>query len=244
MNVQETEAPAEPAADASDGTWPSHTVKVDGLNIHFKTSGTGSPLLLFHGRGADWRSWKQNAEFFSRYFRVFIPDLPGYGQSQRPDFPVSPEWLARFVACLADDLGLEKVSIVGHSLGAIFGLSFCIKYPERVNRLVLVNSTGNERPTPVGRLLLLFNVTDRLLKKGRGPAWTGDWEFAGKMKSVTCPVLIVWGRKDRFLPLSQAKAAHSLMPNSRLRILTRYGHAPHRECPDEFNKLVFEFLTE
>lgn len=245
MKVRETAAPPEPMADESTGTGPPHWAKASGLRIQYRVSGTGRPLLLLHGRGSDWSSWQHNAEFLSRYFSVFIPDLPGYGESQKPDAPVSPEWLASFLASLTDELGLEKVDIIGHSLGAIAAMSFCISYPGRVNRLILVNSTGNERPTIIGRLLLkMFNLIDRLKKKRRGPDWTGDWDLAHRMKAVVCPVLVVWGRKDKYLPLSQAKAAHSLLQNSTLHVFHRCGHAPHRECPEEFNKVVFDFLTQ
>ena len=67
--------------------------------------------------------------------------------------------------------------------------------------------------------------------------------FLDNLSSITVPTLIVWGRQDRVLPLSHARVAKRKMPNARLHIFESCGHAPHLERPEEYNRVVLEFLS-
>jgi pimeloyl-ACP methyl ester carboxylesterase len=91
------------------------------------------------------------------------------------------------------------------------------------------------------------------LRKHHGkarPLWssllcTDDWEsgYAPRLGSVTAPVLIIWGRDDRFIPLAAGETLHRMIPGSRLTVLPATGHLPMWERPDEVNRLIMDFLS-
>src|SRR5215831_4218451 len=122
-------------------TW----LEVDGLQIHCYIAGeTGETVMLLHGGGLDSAllSWGKVTGPLSDHHRVFAPDLPGYGQSDHPTIQYTMDYYLTFLAHLLDDLHLERVSLVGLSLGGGAALGFALRYPERVEKLVLVAPYG------------------------------------------------------------------------------------------------------
>lgn len=118
---------------------------LDGTHICCLTAGEGgSPVVLLHGGGVDSArlSWGQTIDPLAEGHRVFAPDLPGYGQSDKPDVLYSLDYYAQWLAELLDNLQLEQVSLVGLSLGGGIALNFTLQHPQRVSRLVLVSPYG------------------------------------------------------------------------------------------------------
>jgi pimeloyl-ACP methyl ester carboxylesterase len=124
----------------------SQQIKVGKLDIHYFTGGEGEPLVIIHGSGSGAERWRQNASALCEHYRVYVPDLPGFGYSQ----PLEGDYgIAEFVDFVEDftrSLGLEKFNLVGHSLGGGIALHYALKFPHRLGKLVLVNSLclGNE----------------------------------------------------------------------------------------------------
>ncbi len=118
----------------------SKKVKVDGRDIHYFTAGQGDPLVVLHGGGGDARTWLNNIDALSGNYRVYVPDLPGYGGSQPlvGDYYI-PE-LAEFVDSFSDNLELESFHLLGHSLGGGIALSYALEFPHKIRKLVLVSS--------------------------------------------------------------------------------------------------------
>jgi len=131
-------------------------VRVDGLRIRCLTAGArgAPPTLLLHGGGFDAAafSYRHTIGPLSRHRRVFAPDLPGYGESEKPDLRYDLAYYARFVERLLDALGLDCAALVGVSMGGGAALSFALHSPERVEKLVLVASYGLGKEIPYGRL--------------------------------------------------------------------------------------------
>lgn len=114
--------------------------KLGDLDISYLTGGQGDPLIVIHGGGDSGRAWLQNASELSKHYRVFVPDLPGYGLSQSPaDNFYWPEFVA-FVEEFSNSLSLQRFHLVGHSLGGGIALQYALKFPDKINRLVLVSS--------------------------------------------------------------------------------------------------------
>ncbi len=108
-------------------------LNVNGLRIHCYQSGSkGKPVLLLHGGGVDSAhlSWSPIIAPLGENFRVFAPDLPGYGQSDKPDVVYSIEYYTDFLRNLMDSLNLEKASLIGISLGGGIALSYTLNYPD------------------------------------------------------------------------------------------------------------------
>jgi pimeloyl-ACP methyl ester carboxylesterase len=152
-------------------------VEVDGLRIHYLKAGeANAPVLLLHGGGYDSASlsYKHAIGPLSEHYRVFAPDWPGYGQSDKPKMEYSTEYYMGFLGRFMDALGLEKTSLVGISMGGAISLGYALRSPHRVERLVLVDSHGLGGDIPGGvasyalvRLPLLNRLVWAALKRSR-----------------------------------------------------------------------------
>jgi pimeloyl-ACP methyl ester carboxylesterase len=125
---------------ADDG-FAHHNVAVNGLNYHFVRQGSGPPVLLIHGWPGFWFEWHRNIGPLSQRFDVVVPDMRGYGYSEKPDLPpetgYTPEVFAGDIKALIEALGLGRVSIVTHDFGAVWTQQFARTYPDMLDKLVL-----------------------------------------------------------------------------------------------------------
>jgi len=118
----------------------SESIKVGELDIRYLTGGQGDPLVVLHGGGDSGKAWLQNAIELSKYYSIYVPDLPGFGlsQSMSDNFDLS-EYVI-FVEDFSQNLGLRQFHLVGHSLGGGIALHYALKFPQKIKRLVLVSS--------------------------------------------------------------------------------------------------------
>jgi pimeloyl-ACP methyl ester carboxylesterase len=118
-------------------------VKGDGVAIQLAIwEGSGKSILCIHGITANCRCWDVLASTLSPKQRVLAMDLRGRGGSDKPASGYSLEHHIEDIRSLLDDLGLKEVVLMGHSLGAFISLAFGAKYPERLDRIVLVDGGG------------------------------------------------------------------------------------------------------
>jgi len=101
-------------------------------------------IILVHGLASNAGFWRYNISELSKYFRVIAVDLPGYGKSQKGAYPYSMSFYADQIKNVADELGLKKFIYIGHSMGGQIGIIFSLKYPERLEKLVLASPAGIE----------------------------------------------------------------------------------------------------
>ena len=120
------------------------TVSVWGLNIRYVQAGEGPVVLLLHGLAASLLTWYCNIDVLADAgYRVIAPDLPGYGDSDKPGhLDYGPVSAADFVYDFSQELGLERFSMVGSSAGGLIAGLFALEYPAMVERMVLVGSGG------------------------------------------------------------------------------------------------------
>ena len=276
----------------------SEWIEVEGLRIHCLMAGqTDAPVLLLHGGGYDSASLSYGPSIgpISRSHRVFAPDWPGYGDSDKPDLDYTTGYYETFLGHLMDALGLEKASLVGISMGGAISLGFSLRSPQRVEKLVLVDSHGLGKEVPgrvmsyamvrlpllnklvwvaMGRsrtmvkwsLRTVFHDTEALTgslveedfqaakKTEAGKAWR-SWQrseiglggfrtnFVDELHTLAVPTLILHGAEDRYVPLSWARRAHTLIEDSELSVLPQCGHWLTREKPTEFDRAVLGFLA-
>lgn len=131
----------------------SESLTVDGHRLHYLRAGdAGPPVVLLHGGIIDAAhlSWGAVIEPLSADFRVIAPDFLGYGESDIPDVEYTTAFHVETLECVLDALGLERVTLVGISLGGGVGLGFALAAPDRVDRLVLVDSYGLGTQLPNG----------------------------------------------------------------------------------------------
>jgi len=115
----------------------------DGVEIQIaQWEGEDKAILCIHGITANCRCWDVIADALSPSHRVLAMDLRGRGLSEAPSAGYSMEHHCRDILAVLDDLGLERVVLMGHSLGAFISVVFGAKYPERVDRIILVDGGG------------------------------------------------------------------------------------------------------
>jgi pimeloyl-ACP methyl ester carboxylesterase len=128
----------------------SRTVQVDGHGVHYLAEGpaNGPAVVLVHGLGANAEYWSNLAPYLAQSgFRVYIPDLIGYGRSERPaDFSYSVRDEAGVVVGFMDALGLKQVELGGWSMGGWIAVLVAGQHPERVSRLMLFDAAGLNAP--------------------------------------------------------------------------------------------------
>src|SRR5215203_4413481 len=115
---------------------------VHGYRRAFRISGSGPALLLLHGLACDSSTWRDVIPSLSEHFTVIAPDLLGHGESDKPDADYSLGGYANGMRDLLTVLGIDKVTVVGHSFGGGVAMQFAYQFPERTERLVLVGSGG------------------------------------------------------------------------------------------------------
>lgn len=270
-------------------------LQVDGLDLAYVDEGprdsAETPMLLVHGLGATLDHWALAVPLFARHRRVLAIDLPGFGRSAKPDRLYAP---AEFVAVLRGflrALGVERVVLVGHSMGGAISAELTLDHGDAVERLVLVDAAGMTR-MPTGLLdylverfeqsvdpkrivlpprlvramvKLVFyepsafaerNVVrilasmseedwpDRVRSFVRSVSGLARSRVRQRLAEIRLPTLIVWGARDRVLPLRHGRRLHDGIRGSKLVVFPRTGHCPQIERPEAFCEAVESFLAE
>jgi pimeloyl-ACP methyl ester carboxylesterase len=112
--------------------------ELDGIDLHYVSVGQGAVTLLLHGLGGFAESWGQTLEALGSSSRAIAIDLPGFGESAKPDRAYTLGFFVQVVEELLDALEVERVRLVGHSLGGGIAMAFALARPERVERLALL----------------------------------------------------------------------------------------------------------
>jgi pimeloyl-ACP methyl ester carboxylesterase len=138
------------AAARDEPALARHRVRVRGREIPYWTTGAGPPLVLLHGLGGSSRCWTPSLGGLATTHRLFLVDWPGFGSLWRlhREFLLdeASSWLADWIEAVA----LARIRVVGHSMGGYVAARFAARYPDLVERLVLVAPAG----IPSGRSLL------------------------------------------------------------------------------------------
>jgi pimeloyl-ACP methyl ester carboxylesterase len=134
--------PGRNIANVAESTFDVQTVVVHGHRRAYVRAGRGPALLLVHGLGCDHRTWEPVLEQLSRHFTVIAPDLLGHGGSDKPRADYSVAGYANGMRDLLTVLGVDKVTVVGHSLGGGVAMQFAYQFPEYTERLCLVAPGG------------------------------------------------------------------------------------------------------
>ncbi|MHB1319460.1 MAG: alpha/beta fold hydrolase [Anaerolineae bacterium] len=144
-------------------------VTVAGLRVHLLAAGeTGPAVVLVHGGGLDSASLSYGHVLgaLGERFRVFAPDLPGFGESELPDAPYDTQYFAGFLRQFLSAVGLEHASLVGLSLGGGAALTLALREPGCFDRLVLVGSYGLGKEVPfsyLGYLLVRLPLVNEMM---------------------------------------------------------------------------------
>ena len=117
-------------------------VNVGDISINREIAGEGTALVLIHGLGNDLGIWDADAEVFARHHRVIRPDVRGFGDSDKPPGPYSPQMLARDIERLMEVEQIENAHVAGISMGGVIAQRLALDFPERVRSLTLVSTSS------------------------------------------------------------------------------------------------------
>ncbi|MDI5969486.1 alpha/beta fold hydrolase [Streptomyces sp. SL13] len=202
----------------------------------------GAAVVLLHGLGKSGADWDAVAGELGRHRRVYAPDLRGHGDSDRPG-RYSFELMRDDLGAMLKALELERVSLVGHSMGGVVAYLYASEHPERVERLVL-----EEVPPPVARERAVperpdgvpgfdWDVVAPLHAQLADPA--EDWQ-AG-LDAITAPALLLGGGLRSHVPQDQIAAMARRLSRGCL-VTIPCGHEIHAARPMEFAATLDGFL--
>ena len=217
---------------------------------HYLRAGEGPPLVLVHGGSSDSRDWAGTMAELARDYSLYAPDLVGYGKTSSDKESLFLSDLVGFTHDFISTLGLGSPVLVGHSLGGRVCLEIALHHPEQVSRLVLVDTVGFGPVSRSGNALIMASRRLRkLVRKSlsypvllKGDGEPEHWLCMDKLPQLKMPTLLIWKRYDPYFPLSLPLKAKKLIPNATLVVVPGYGHAPHKENTDLFNRYLRRFL--
>ena len=136
------------AATAAAGMTPApppenfrhQTVTANGIKIHYVIGGDGDVLLLVHGFGQNWYMWNRLLPELSKHFTVIAPDLPGLGESGRPDSGYDKKTLAADLHAMVQQLGYKNINVAGHDIGLMVAYAYAAQYGDEVKKLALMDA--------------------------------------------------------------------------------------------------------
>lgn len=223
------------------------------VSLYYTEEGAGSPLILLHGNGGDGSYFKNQIEHFAGRYRVIALDTRGHGRSPRGEAPFTIRQFAEDLRAFMDEKHIEKADILGFSDGGNIALCFALKYPERVDRLIL--NGANLDPSGVKRSFQLpvelgYRFASRFA--GKSPKARKNTEMMALMvndpmipeeslRSLQVETLVIAGTNDIIKQEHSEKIA-ALLPRARL-FFIKGDHFIAAKAPEAFNRAVDEFLT-
>ncbi len=117
-----------------------HTAEIGGLRMHYVEMGQGRPVFLLHGFPETWFCWRHQLEALAPHYRLIIPDLRGYGETQKPASGYDKRTMAGDIYALMHHCGCASAAIVGHDRGARVATRLAKDHPEVVDRLVVMDN--------------------------------------------------------------------------------------------------------
>jgi 2-hydroxy-6-oxonona-2,4-dienedioate hydrolase len=249
------------------GTIASIWTPVRGLRLHAQTTVAALPpdaptVVLVHGVAVSSRYLVPLAECLARRARVYVPDLPGYGRSDRPprrDLNV-PE-LADALLAWMDRIGLDRPHLIGNSFGCQVIADLASRHPDRVGRLVLQGPTMDPRARTALRQVIRWLSVVPFERPSEGLVLLRDiWDLGPrravnmisialddpieqKLRRTVAETLVVRGTRDAIVPRRWAEDAARLLPNGRLIEIERAAHTINYSQPDRLVEVIWPFLT-
>ena len=237
-------------------------ISVGDLTVHTSAGGQGDPVVLVHGFGVSGRYMLPLAKVLARQFSVLVPDLPGYGRSEKPRPPLGISGLADALADILDVLGLERPAFVANSMGCQVVTDLAVRLPERVGPMTLIGPTIDPDQR-VARRQLYRALSDSareplplLVLAARDGSGMGVRSILAIARSVLTdrieerlplieqPTLVLRGEADQFVSTAWAEEVAALLPRGRLVVVPREPHAVHYTRPALVAGLVAELLEE
>jgi pimeloyl-ACP methyl ester carboxylesterase len=252
---------------------PEKFSELQGIRFRYKLAGTGDQVILLHGWGGSINSLESVFQRLILLHEVLAIDLPGHGMSDLPPSPWGVSQYSEFLRAVMDTFNFRKPHFIAHSFGGRIAIHLAANFPQRVNKLILVNSAGVPPPrstkyyfkVSLAKVAKLFGK--RLGKAGRvvrnrlyRAIQSKDYSNAGPLRDtfvkivnedlapllprIESPTLLIWGENDKDTPLSSGRFMQKLIPGAELFVLKNAGHFSYIDQFGKFCLLSEKFLRE
>lgn len=221
-----------------------------------------TPLVHLHGFGISGTYLLPAAARLAAHYPTYVPDLPGYGRSHKPEHTLSISELADALADYLDVAGVQKANLLGNSMGCLIAIEFAHKYPDRIDRAILVSPAGGPHNQPLTRGLpqlaldglresprmFTIAVPDYLrfgvLNAFRLFHAMSQYPTVDEFARLRLPILIVVGVRDPLVSKERMKAANELRSNITLVFHDGAAHAVNFSHPDALASIVHAYLED
>jgi pimeloyl-ACP methyl ester carboxylesterase len=231
--------------------------------VHYEVLGKGRPVFFLHGWVGSWKYWIPSMQVASTSYRAYALDLWGFGETAKGPQGYSLDTQADMLYAFMDKMGIGKIALVGHGLGALVAFNFANRWREKVDRLMAITCpleydlihTRLRSAAPADLVDWLASRTPETVSalsdagKADPQALAASMEnlqsdnLVGTMRQVNLPCLFVYGQNDPAIlqpppekPLSLSHMMHSIT-------LEGSGHFPMLDETQKFNRLLIDFLA-
>ncbi|NUM46944.1 MAG: alpha/beta hydrolase [Anaerolineales bacterium] len=234
---------------------------IDDEIVHYEVLGRGRPLIFVHGWVGSWRYWIPTMQAASISYRAYALDLWGFGETSKAQSRYSIDHYVTLLDRFLEEMGIAKIALVGHGLGAIVALMYANKFPRFVDRLMIVGfpmSKSNlntrlqtEAPLDLEKWLLAGATIPEIARleaaKTDNKAIVNTISNLDKIDlnqlatNLTHPCLVVHGQNDQAITMPNGETRlHDL---SHTIIFEESGHYPMLTETNKFNRLLSDFLA-
>lgn len=237
------------------------------INYHIIGKKQRNTILILHGWGRSLQEWIPIARELSKDNKVVLLDLPGFGGSSffKKDDAKILDYIS-LIDNFINKLKLKDIILLGHSFGGKLSVILSVKN-KNIKKLILASPSGIEKKNlkvtfsfKIAAFVkkLNFLIPKHLSNFLIGAMSSRDYKTAGELRStfknivkkdvrseaknLNIPTIIVWGEKDKELPVYNAQLFRKHILNSTLRIIWGAGHFPHLEKPKQFIQILKEYL--
>lgn len=232
--------------------------------VHYEVLGRGKPLLFLHGWVGSWRYWMPAMQAASINYRTYALDLWGFGDTAKAAALYSLEHQTRLVDQFMQEMGIARIALIGHGLGAIVAAKYAMENQKWVDRLLAVSipdgaHTLSQRlySTPPVDLAewLLSRSPDSEAARIEAPkadgraiqhslAGLGSMQLNSLSMSLSTPSLFIYGLNDPIIPAPNPTENGANLPEHIHQIVfEQSGHFPMLDEPSKFNRLLADFLS-
>ncbi|HEY9747576.1 MAG TPA: alpha/beta hydrolase [Allocoleopsis sp.] len=248
------------------GRLQNQYTSVNGLLMHSLLSAAPLPedapvVILVHGAIISSSYMVPTAELLAPISRVYAPDLPGYGDSDKPNNTLNLPDLADALCKWMDEMRIDRATMLGNSFGCQIIAEFALRHCDRIERAVLQGPTVDRHARTFPDQLWRFMLNAHLEDPSQTPIQIQDYWLAGlprivrtfqialedriedKLPYLRVPTLVVRGKEDPVVPQQWAEEVVNLLPNGKLAVIPGGGHTLNYSAPLELVRVTRAFLN-
>ncbi|NDV69499.1 alpha/beta fold hydrolase [Dysgonomonas sp. 25] len=250
------------------------TISINGVNVRYKETGEGQPIVLLHGWGCSLDIFARMQKMLEHDFKVYSLDFPGFGQSDEPPVAWGMEEYTQLFESFVRELKIENPILLGHSFGGRVSIIYASR--NKVHKVVLVDAAGVKPSRSLKYYLKVYSFklykkllpllvgkrkANQKIEAYRNKAGSSDYNSASPMMKkvlikvvnedlrhfmpkIEAPTLLLWGENDTATPVKDAQKMEKLIKGSGLVVFKGAGHYSFLDAAFQFDAVLNSFLEK